>query len=154
MYSYWLVCIKLKCAEYIFSYTILKYELYRDPGKKGNVIADSDITTTPTAAVIFTRCCYSQCIIDLPQLIENLLEKMYIENALMSKSGNIALSIRLVGGCSISALTHKLVLTKGTALGKPPIRFMQRKIFQVRFLSNEELKKGVPSWGIFTFHFQ
>ena len=32
--------------EYSFSYTILHYELYRDPGK-GNVIADSVIATTP-----------------------------------------------------------------------------------------------------------
>ena len=50
LYSYWLLCIKLKIFEYRFSYTKLQYELYRDPGK-GNVIADSVITKTHIAFI-------------------------------------------------------------------------------------------------------
>ena len=55
VYSYWLLCTKLKIFKYSSSYTIQQHELHQDPGK-GNVIADSVITTTPIA-FIFTRHC-------------------------------------------------------------------------------------------------
>ena len=45
VYSYWLLFLKFKYSELSFSYNILQYELYRDPDK-GNVVADSVITTT------------------------------------------------------------------------------------------------------------
>ncbi len=52
MYSYWLLCIKLKYSEYSLSY-ILQYEVYWGPSKE-KVITVSVITATPIA-VIFTR---------------------------------------------------------------------------------------------------
>ena len=52
VYSHWLLYMKLKYSEYNFSYTILHYEVYQDPGK-GKVISDFVITATPIA-FIFT----------------------------------------------------------------------------------------------------
>ena len=88
VYSYWLPCIKFKYSEYSFSYAILQYALYQDPGK-GNAIAYSVVTTTPIA-FIFTRYCLFSMFCKYISMIENLLVKMHIEGALMSQSSNIA----------------------------------------------------------------
>ncbi len=63
------------------------------PGK-GKVIADCVITTTPIA-FIFTRYCLFLMFCRFIQMTENLLSKMHIEGALMSKSHNIALTCYL-----------------------------------------------------------
>ncbi len=47
------IALKWKYSEYRSSYTILQYEIYRDPGK-GKAIEDSIINTTPIA-FIFSR---------------------------------------------------------------------------------------------------
>ena len=91
MYSYWLLCIKLKYSENSFSYTILQYEEYRDP-VKGKVITDSVITTSPIAFICIRYCLFSM-LYRFMKRIENLLRKMDIEGALMNKSSNIALSV-------------------------------------------------------------
>ena len=75
MYSNWLLCKKLKYSEYSFSYTILHNELYQDPGK-GNVIADS-VITTPPITFIFTRYCLFSMLYRFMDTIENLFRKMY-----------------------------------------------------------------------------
>ena len=67
------------------------YELYRDPGE-GNVIVDSDANTTPIA-FISQDIVYSQCSIIYVNNW-NMLVKLYKEGTLMSKSCNIALSIK------------------------------------------------------------
>ncbi len=90
VYSYWLLCIKLKYSEHSFPYTILQHELYRDPGK-GNVIAVSVIITTPVV-FIFTRYCLFLMFFRFISTIEKWLAKKYIEGALMRKSHNIGLS--------------------------------------------------------------
>ncbi len=91
VYSYWLLCIKLKYSEYRFSYTMLQCELYRDAGK-GNLIANSVITRT-SIDFIFTRYCLLLMFYWFISTKENLLGKInnYIEGARMSKSHNIAL---------------------------------------------------------------
>ena len=79
-----------KYSEYRFYYIILWYEVYQDPGK-GKVI-DSMITTIPFA-LILTRYCLLLMFYQFMQTIKQMLGKMYIEGALVSKSRNIALSI-------------------------------------------------------------
>ncbi len=71
-------------------YHIESFTGYRDPGK-GKVITDCVINTTPVA-FIFTRYCLFLMFYRFMQTVENLLSKMYSEGALMSKSGNIALT--------------------------------------------------------------
>ena len=81
VYLYWFVCIKLKYSEYSFSY-------YRDPGK-GTVIANSVIPTTPITFIFIGYCLFLMFYRFMPA-IENVLGKMYIEGALVSKSHNNA----------------------------------------------------------------
>ncbi len=79
------------CTQGMYSHSIPHCKLYRDPGK-GKVIADCVITTTPIA-FIFTRYCLFLMFYRFMQTTETLLSKMYIEGAVLSKSGNIALSL-------------------------------------------------------------
>ncbi len=67
VYSYWVLCIKLKYSEYILSYTILQYEVYWDPDK-GKLIVDSVITTTPIAS-IFLKIFY---VLNVPLIYVNI----------------------------------------------------------------------------------
>ncbi len=76
------------------SYSIPQCKLYWDPGK-GNVIADYVITTTPIAFIFTTYCLFSM-FYRFMKTRENLLSKMYIEGALMSKSCNIALILAVI----------------------------------------------------------
>ena len=86
-----MLCIKLKYSEYNFSYTILQNELYQNPGK-GNVIAVSVITITPVdVAFTFTRY-WILCILNVLSIYVNyrkIVDKMYIQGALMSKSYSV-----------------------------------------------------------------
>ena len=90
VYSYWLLFIKLTYSEDSFFYTVLQYELYQNSGK-GNVIADSAITTTPIAFIL-TRYRLFSMFYRSTSRIDNLLGKKNIEDAFMSKSCNIAFS--------------------------------------------------------------
>ncbi len=82
----------LRNMEYMSSHSIPQCKLYRGPGK-GKVFTDCVITTTPIT-FIFTRYCLFSMVYRFMETVENLLSKMYIEGALMSKSRNIALKGR------------------------------------------------------------
>ncbi len=89
VYSCWVLCVICNIVHSMSSHSLPQCKLYRDPGK-GKVIADCVITTTPIA-LIFTRYCLFFMLYQFISTVENLLSKMYIEGALMSKSRNIAL---------------------------------------------------------------
>ena len=76
VFSYWLLCIKLKYSEYSFYYTILQHGLYWDPSK-GNVITDSVITASPIA-FIFTRYCLLSIFYRFMSNDRNFVWKMYM----------------------------------------------------------------------------
>ncbi len=86
MYTYWLLVIKLKYSEYSFSYIILQYVVYWDPGK-GKV--NAGCVTTTTSCLILN-------VLSIFVTNRKFLGKMYIDGTL-SKSHNIALmSLTLV----------------------------------------------------------
>ncbi len=81
--------LKMDTAHSMSSHSIPQRKLYRDHGK-GKVIADCVITTT-SIAFKFTAYCLFSMFDQFMSTIENLLSKMYIEGALISKSRNIGL---------------------------------------------------------------
>ncbi len=83
MYSYQLLCMKLKYSEYSFYYTILQHGLYWDPSK-GNVITDSVITASPIA-FIFTRYCLLSIFYRFMSNDRNFVWKMYMQSTLIYK---------------------------------------------------------------------
>ena len=69
---------------------MLQYKFYQDPGKVKESV-DSVIATTPIAFMSTTYCLFST-LYQFMETIENLFGKMYIDDNLMSKSHNSALT--------------------------------------------------------------